>query len=85
MLEKQLQGKLLKRLRSAGHYCIKIIGASRAGAPDIVTCQDGAFVAYECKTDVGRQSELQKYNQRMIEKSGGKYVLYRGDGHEQDN
>jgi len=61
-------------------YGRKIVVANRAGAPDIVACVRGRFVGFEIKTEKGRQSELQKYNEREILRSGGLYFIIKGFG-----
>lgn len=40
----------------------------------------GRFLAIECKTEIGKQSDLQKAFQRMIESHGGLYILARSVG-----
>jgi hypothetical protein len=56
-------------------YAVKTIVLNRAGAPDIFICKNGKFVTVEVKAEDGRQSMLQQYNQRRIEKCGGVYIL----------
>ena len=73
MKEQGIQRKIIKWLESEGYYVIKIISASKAGVPDIITCINGIFVAIEVKTPSTKSnvSELQKYNLDAILKSGG--------------
>jgi hypothetical protein len=75
MTEKSLQTKLVNWFKKNKIYYIKIISASMAGNPDYVCIVNGRFVAIECKSSEGKQSELQKLRQKEIEESGGKYVL----------
>lgn len=56
MKESALQTKILKRLSNCYH--VKIVVASTAGHPDIIACVNSKFVAIECKSDSGEQSEL---------------------------
>lgn len=50
-----------------------------AGWPDLTGCRsDGKFIAIECKTKTGKQSEEQRAYQREIETRGGLYFLVRG-------
>lgn len=72
--EAKLQAKIIRYLEKHC-YCRKIISANKAGTPDIFCCVKGHFVAVEIKSSNGIQSELQKYNQKSIEKNGGKYFL----------
>lgn len=47
------------------------------GIPDILACVKGHFVGIEVKTDVGRLSEIQKYQADKIIKSGGSWFCVR--------
>lgn len=49
----------------------------RQGCADILACIDGRFVAIECKTERGRQSEHQQRFQQEVEYCRGIYVLAR--------
>jgi Holliday junction resolvase len=73
--EQKYQSKVLTYLRARGIYAVKIISASRSGVPDIICCIGGLFVAIECKSDVGSQTELQRYNERGIIDSNGIYII----------
>ena len=75
MTEKALQLKLVKWLKKKNIYHIKIISASTAGQPDYLCCIRGKFVAIECKSSDGVQSDLQKYREKEIKNQGGEYVL----------
>jgi Holliday junction resolvase len=75
--EQKYQSKVLKFLKSQGIYAVKIISASKSGAPDIICCIGGLFVSIECKSDRGSQTELQRYNEKCIIKSSGVYIISR--------
>lgn len=77
--EAQLQSKLIKYLNDKGYYVVKVIKATKAGVPDILTCISGMFVGIECKTEKGKVTELQLYNLNKIVKSGGVSIVYRGE------
>ena len=47
------------------------------GIPDILACVKGHFVGIEVKTDVGRLSEIQKYQAEQLKKSGGLWYCVR--------
>ena len=47
------------------------------GIPDILACVKGLFIGIEVKTDKGIVSEVQKYQGREIQKSGGKWFVVR--------
>lgn len=43
----------------------------------MVACHVAQFLAVECKSDTGRQSEAQRNFQKMVESMGGLYLLVR--------
>ena len=47
------------------------------GVPDILACVKGYFVGIEVKTDKGVLSEIQKYQGKQIQKSGGLWFVVR--------
>ena len=47
------------------------------GIPDILACVKGLFVGIEVKTDKGIVSDIQKYQGKKIQKSGGKWFVVR--------
>ena len=80
-LEKTFQTKL-KRYLETKSYVVKFnaSGISKVGVPDLIVCYKGLFIGIELKAPNGKPSELQLYNLREIEKSGGiSYLLYPKD------
>lgn len=73
MTEQQIQKQIITWLTDEGHYCVKVVVASKAGVPDIIACIRGRFVAFEVKKPTTKHnvSALQQYNIRKIEQSGG--------------
>ena len=57
----------------------RVIRFGLPGSADILGIMKptGRFLAIECKTDVGHQSDKQKHFQAMIETHGGLYILAR--------
>ena len=57
----------------------RVIRFGLPGSADIlgILKPHGRFLAIECKTEIGRQSEHQKAFQAMIESHGGLYILAR--------
>lgn len=56
----------------------RFIRYGHVGSGDILgLLPDGRFLAVECKTPTGTQSEPQKVFQAMVERNGGVYVLAR--------
>jgi Holliday junction resolvase-like predicted endonuclease len=70
-----LQSKILKWLRSNGHYAEKIILASRRGTADIISCVNGYYVAIEVKSPGKQLTDLQQYRQRCVQEAGGIYIV----------
>ena len=76
------ENKIKTYLKSIGAYFIKTHGDrfSKIGVPDLIVCYKGLFIGIELKAPNGKPSELQLYNLREIEKSGGiSYLLYPKD------
>lgn len=77
--EKTFENKVKLYLKQKGAYFIKTHGDrfSKVGVPDLIVCYKGLFIGIELKAPNGKPSELQLYNLREIEKSGGiSYLLY---------
>lgn len=80
--EKIFENKVKLYLKQKGAYFIKTHGDrfGKIGVPDLIVCYKGLFVGIEVKAPNGKPSELQLYNLREIEKSGGiSYLLYPKD------
>ena len=80
--EKIFENKVKLYLKEKGAYFIKTHGDrfSKIGVPDLIVCYKGLFIGIELKASNGKPSELQLYNLREIEKSGGiSYLLYPKD------
>ena len=77
MRETKLQKKCIDYLQSQGIYYINIYGSGRTakGAPDIIACINGKFVAFELKVEDGVISPSQRIHEKNIRKSGG-YHFY---------
>ena len=80
--EKTFENKVKLYLKQKGAYFIKTHADrfSKVGVPDLIVCYKGLFIGIELKASNGKPSELQLYNLREIEKSGGiSYLLYPKD------
>ena len=75
MLESKLQASCLKYAKSKGWYVLKVIKCNISGFPDSVLFKDGKTIFIEFKSEIGKQSELQKYQQKQLESQGFKYYL----------
>lgn len=71
--EKKLQDKAIKYLKNKGIYCINQFGNGWAskGTPDLTTCINGRFVAFELKVGNNDLQDDQKIHKIRIERSGG--------------
>ena len=75
MLESQLQASCIKYAKSKGWYVLKVIKCNISGFPDLTIFKDGKTIFVEFKSEIGKQSELQKYQQKQLESQGFKYYL----------
>ena len=79
----QAENNITKRikdfLKSKGIFHVKYFANAftSVGIPDILACVKGHFVGIEVKTDVGKLSEMQKYQADKIVQSGGSWFCVR--------
>lgn len=71
--EKKLQDKCIAYLKFKGIYHVNQFGNgwSAKGAPDLIACIGGKFVAFELKVGNNDMQEDQKVHKVRIEISGG--------------
>ena len=55
----------------------RLAKGQKKGFPDIILCYRGTFIGLEVKTETGKQSKEQKWNQRKIIDNGGHYFIVR--------
>lgn len=80
--EKIFELKVRKYLTDCGCYVVKQWGSmmSKSGIPDLLVSCKGEFLGLEIKGENGKPSELQLYNIKKIQESGGyARVLYPKD------
>ena len=77
--ESKMKAEVKAFLTSKGACVIPIAQSSYSmnGAPDIVVCYKGRFIAVEGKTYKGQQSGWQREMQEKITKAGGVYAVIR--------
>jgi Holliday junction resolvase-like predicted endonuclease len=75
MLESKIQTSCINYAKKNGWYCCKTIKVSVSGFPDLIMLKNGVCVFVEFKSANGIQSELQKYQQKLLENQGFKYFL----------
>lgn len=75
--ESDYKERLRQYLTEQGIYWTNIQGGFGVapGAPDMILCVDGKFVAFESKTYRGHLSDDQKIQRGKIEASGGLYFI----------
>ena len=75
MLESKLQASCMKYAKLKGWYVLKVIKCNISGFPDCTLFKDGQTIFVEFKSANGLQSDLQKYQQKLLENQGFKYYL----------
>lgn len=82
MKERQLQDSVIAYMKQQGIYCIKVYGSGRTakGAPDLLCCVNGKFVAMELKVDGNEMQSDQRIHKKRIEASGGLHYEVRSLG-----
>ena len=76
--EKQFENKIKKFLEEKNCWFLKYWGGAaytKAGIPDLLVCCNGHFLGVEIKAPNGKPSELQLYNLKKIDESGGFGIL----------
>lgn len=75
--EKKLQDKCIGYLKKNGIYYINKYGDGRSakGAPDLLVCVNGKFVAFELKVGENDLQDDQKLHRNRIRKSGGLHYI----------
>ena len=77
--EKNFENKVKVFLKEQGCWTLKTWsnGVQRSGVPDLLVCCYGYFIGVELKAPNGTPSDLQLWNLRKIEESGGfAWLLY---------
>lgn len=79
MLERDLQKKCVEYLKREGIYYLNIHGGGwgTRGAPDLLACIAGRFVAFELKVGSNQMAPAQKIHKGRIEASGGRHYVPR--------
>lgn len=79
MRESKLQQECVKYLKSKGIYYINLHGGGwgAKGAPDLITCINGKFVAFELKVGDNDMQPDQRIHRRKILRNGGQHYCPR--------
>ena len=83
--EKKVKDRVVAELKKYGIYYFfpATGGFGRSGAPDIICCWHGRFVAIECKAGKGQSTALQKREQERIAAAEGAVFEVREDNMEE--
>ena len=75
--EKTFENKIKDYLKDQNCYFVKYFAnrMTKAGIPDILASVNGYFVGIEVKASNGRPSEIQIYNIKKIQSTGGFGVI----------
>ena len=71
--EGKVKAKLKKQLDELGiyHFSPFQAGMGRAGIPDVISCYNGRFVAFECKAGKNQPTALQEREMNAIRQAKG--------------
>lgn len=75
--ESNLQSKCIKYLKAQNIYYVNVFGGGRSakGCPDLLTCINGRFVAFELKVGSNKPKDDQLIHKLRIEKSNGLHFV----------
>ena len=91
MKEKNFENRVKSFLKDQGCWFIKYWSGNaqngkkftKDGIPDILCCCNGKFIGIELKASDGKPSDLQTYNLKKIDGSGGYGILLYPDKYEE--
>lgn len=79
MLEKEIERRLVREVRRRGGLCYKFTSPGNPGVPDrIVILPTGEVIFVELKTEIGRLSNLQKWQREEMIKRGADVRVLKG-------
>lgn len=77
MLEKQIEARLVRKVREIGGKAFKFVSPANRGVPDRIVIIPGHIYFVELKTETGKLSALQKENHKWLRSMGFHvYVLW---------
>jgi len=69
--EAQIERRMVTMIRERGGLCYKFVSPGNPGVPDrIVITPDGRTIYVELKTEIGRMSNLQKWQKERLAACG---------------
>lgn len=79
MLESEIERRMVKLVKQRGGLCYKFVSPSNPGVPDrIIITPDGRVVFVELKTEIGRLSNIQKWQRSEMLKRGADVRVVKG-------
>ena len=79
MLEKDIESWLNKKIKELGGLSFKFVSPSNPGVPDRIYIFPGGKVYFvELKTEIGRMSNIQKWQRERLMKMGCRFYLVKG-------
>ena len=78
MLERDLEAKLVAKVKQLGGYIAKLDAKANKGVPDRVISLAGRTFYLELKTEKGVVSPLQAHQHERIRAAGGEVIVARG-------
>ena len=80
--ESAFQKRVEKFLKQEQVWYLKVWGngIQRSGIPDLLICCNGRFIGCELKRENGKATELQMYELKQIQRSGGHAMILKPSG-----
>lgn len=79
MLEKDIEAWLNKKVKALGGISFKFVSPNNPGVPDrIYIFPEGRVYFVELKTEIGRMSNIQKWQRERLQDMGCRFYLVKG-------
>lgn len=79
MLEKEIEGLMVRMVKERGGMCLKFVSPNNPGVPDrIIITPEGRIIFVELKTDTGRLANIQKWQIGEMRKRGADVRVVKG-------
>lgn len=79
MLEKEVEGRMVRMVKERGGMCLKFVSPNNPGVPDrIIITPEGRVVFVELKTETGRLANIQKWQIAEMKRRGADVRVVKG-------
>jgi len=79
VLEKGIEAWLNKKVKDLGGLSFKFVSPNNPGVPDrIYIFPEGRVYFVELKTEIGRMSNIQKWQRKRLQEMGCRFYLVKG-------